>query len=87
MEVDGQGIPSLRQAIEDEYERFHEEGGRLRENDGGPESGEALKRRTMVKQVTTKSLVINAAAQFEGALKDLGRTERSRRRRHRRDLV
>ena len=74
LDIDGLGIPLLRQAIEDEYQRFHEEGGRLRENDSGPESGEAVKRRNMIKQVTVKSLVINSAAQFESALRHLGRT-------------
>lgn len=74
LDIDGLGIPLLRQAIEDEYQRFHEEGGRLRENDGGPESGEAVKRRQMVKQVTVKSLVINAASQFEKALRHIAMT-------------
>jgi len=74
LDIDGLGIPLLRQAIEDEYQRFQEEGGRLRESDGGPESGEAVKRRQMVKQVTTKSLVINAGAQFEEALRGLARS-------------
>ena len=75
LDIDGLGIPLLRQAIEDEYQRFHEEGGRLRENDrGGAESGEALRRRESARHVTAKSLVINAGAQFEGAIKHLART-------------
>ena len=74
LEATGLSIPLARQAIDDEYKRFHEEGGRLREQEQGPESGEALRRRENVKQVTTKSLVINAGSQFEGALKHLGRT-------------
>jgi hypothetical protein len=74
LEPDGLGIPLNRQAIEDEYTRLHEEGGRLRENDGGPESGRALQKRDNKKQVTLKSLVINAASQFEEALRHLART-------------
>ena len=74
LEVNGLSIPLARQAIDDEYKRFHEEGGRLREQETGPESGEALRRRSQMKQVTTKSLVINAGSQFEQALRHLGRT-------------
>lgn len=74
LDIDGLGIPLHRQAIEDDYQRFYEEIGRLRESDSGPESGEAVRRKQMVKQVTIKSLVINAGAQFEEALRHLGRT-------------
>lgn len=74
IEGDG-GVALLKGAIDDEYARFHDEQGKLRDagDTTGPESGEAIRRKQAAKQVTLKSLVISAAAGFERAIKDLAR--------------
>ncbi len=75
LDIDGQGIPLMRQAIQDEFERFSAETGRLMDvNDkAGAESGEALRRRHSMQLVTVKSVVINAAAGLQQALRQIGR--------------
>jgi hypothetical protein len=70
LDIDGEGIPLMRQAIEDEYKRFDAEGGKLLSSDGGsPESGEALRRRMMARQVTLRDIVTFAGLGFERMLK------------------
>lgn len=75
LDIDGQGIPLMRQAIQDEFERFSAETGRLMDvNDkAGAESGEALRRRHSMQLVTVQSVVINAAAGLQQALRQMGR--------------
>ena len=74
LDIDGQGIPLMRQSINDEFDRFADEIGMLFEGvTSGYESGEALRRRQAMRQVTVKSLVINAAEGLEAALRMLGR--------------
>lgn len=71
MDIDGEGIPLQRQAIDDQYTRFKEETGQLL-NAGdaeGVKSGEALKREAASQQVTIKSIVINAAAAMQAHLR------------------
>jgi hypothetical protein len=74
LDIDGQGIPLMRQSIADEFERFAAETGRLMESsERGAESGEALRRRQSMQLVTVKSLVINAATGLQHALRQIGR--------------
>lgn len=74
LDIDGQGIPLMRQSIEDEFARFADEVGMLLEDSAtGYESGEALKRRQSMRQVTVKSVVINAGEGMQEALRSLGR--------------
>jgi len=69
LDIDGQGIPLMRQAIADEYERFDQEGGRLLSTTQRAESGDALARRMRAHQVTLRNVVINAAMGMEQALR------------------
>lgn len=74
LDIDGQGIPLMRQSINDEFDRFADEVGMLLEGSvTGYESGEALRRRQAVRQVTVKSVVINSAEGIQSALRSLGR--------------
>lgn len=71
LDIDGQGIPLMRQAINDQFAQFADETGMLFEGAStGYESGEALRRRQAMRQVTIKSLVINAAHGMETMLRD-----------------
>jgi len=73
LDIDGQGIPLMRQSIKDEYDRFDMEGGKLLATDKtSPESGEALRRRQMAQQVTLKNIIMSAGAAFEIAIQTLG---------------
>lgn len=72
LDVDGKGIPLTKEALDTEYERFHEEGGKLlSENDRGAESGEALRRRQVAKSVTLKGIVLNAADGLQSVLRKI----------------
>lgn len=74
LDIDGQGIPIMQKAIQDDFERFSDEVGTLFEGvTSGYESGEALRRRQAMRQVTIKSLVINAAQGLVESLKMIGR--------------
>ncbi len=74
LDIDGQGIPLMRQAIADEFARFSDEVGMLLEGSStGYESGEAIRRRQAMRQVTVKSVIINAAEGLEKALRSVGR--------------
>ena len=69
LDIDGQGIPLMRQAIEDETRKYDEESGRLLSAGMRQESGEALRQRLSSSQMTIRNVVINCAAAFEAALK------------------
>lgn len=75
LDIDGDGIPLMREAIDAEYRRFFQETGRMLDtNEKNPaESGEAIRRKQASRQVTLKSLVMIAGDGFEAALRDLGR--------------
>lgn len=76
LDIDGQGIPMQKTAIDDQYDRFEQETGRLVAPDAGAinaASGEALRRRAANQQVTVKSLVINAAASMQAHLRLMAR--------------
>jgi hypothetical protein len=72
LDVDGKGIPLTKEALDAEYERFHDEGGKLlSDSDRGAESGEALRRRAASKQVTLKGIVMNAADGLQDVLRKI----------------
>lgn len=72
LDVDGRGIPLTKEALDSEYERFHEEGGRLlADSDRGAESGEALRRRQVSKQVTLKAVVLQVADGLQSVLRKI----------------
>lgn len=72
LDIDGQGIPLMRQSIADEYDRFDMEGGKLLATDKtAPESGEALRQRQMAQQVTLRNIVTNLGQGFETVLKQV----------------
>lgn len=74
LDIDGNGIPLMREAIQDQYERFSYETGKLLESsEKGPESGEALRRRQSTQLVTIRSLVVNAAEGLQEAIRMIGR--------------
>ncbi len=74
LDIDGQGIPLQRQSINDQYDRFMEEGGRMLDTrDRGAESGEALRRRSQGHTITLSSIVTNAAAGMRLALQSIAR--------------
>ncbi len=70
LDIDGQGIPLMRLAIQDEFERFDAEGGRMmRAENNGPESGVAIKRRMQSQQVTLRNVVVNAGSALQQILR------------------
>lgn len=72
LDIDGKGIPLQREAINDQYTRFWEEGARLLQaGDGASESGKALQRREQAKQVTLRNVVINAANALQKTLRKI----------------
>lgn len=71
LDIDGDGIPLMRQAIQDELERFDQEGGKLLSTTQRPESGEALAMRLLAHQVTLRNVVINAGRGLEMCLKTI----------------
>lgn len=76
LDIDGQGIPMNRQSIQDLFERFMREGGRLMEQVdkiNPSESGVAVEKRLNAQQVTLVSLVIEAGLGMQTALRMLGK--------------
>jgi hypothetical protein len=73
LDVDGDGIPLMRQAIQDELVRFDQEGGRLLSTTQRAESGDALKLRTQAHQVTLRNIVINAGIGMTMALRQVAK--------------
>lgn len=69
LDIDGEGIPLTRQAIQDELTRFDQEGGKLLSTTQRPESGEALAMRLLAHQVTLRNVVINAGLGMEQILR------------------
>jgi hypothetical protein len=75
LDIDGTGLPLLREAIVDDYSRFVQEAGRfLESSDSNPnESGRAVEKRLQAQRVTLRSLVIEAGRLMEAHLRTLGR--------------
>lgn len=74
LDIDGQGIPLMAAAINDQYAKFADEAGMMFEGVAtGYESGEALRRRQAMRQVTVKNIVINAAHGMEVMLRDFAK--------------
>lgn len=72
LDIDGQGIPLMRQSIQDEYDRFDMEGGKLLMSDKtAPESGVALRRREQSHQVTLRNIVLCVGEAFEEQVKQI----------------
>lgn len=71
LDIDGDGIPLTRQAIQDELERFDQEGGKLLSTTQRPESGEALAMRLLAHQVTLRNVVINAGTGMQQILRTI----------------
>lgn len=71
LDIDGDGIPLTRQAIQDELERFDQEGGKLLSTTQRPESGEALALRLLAHQVTLRNVVINAGTGMQQMLRTI----------------
>lgn len=70
LDIDGKGLPLLRESIKDEYERFYQEGGRLLDTaDRSAESGEALRRRQISQQVSLRSVAMNAGVAMQFTLR------------------
>lgn len=77
LDIDGQGIPLMNEAIKEQYDRFSQETGMLvDQEEGAAESGEAIRRRQAGSQVTIKSMVVNAAAAIEAHLRRIARVRR-----------
>lgn len=76
LDIDGQGIPLMREAINDDFERFSMEAGRFLETTdrvNPNESGRAVEKRLSAQRVTLRSLVIEAGALMERHLKTLAK--------------
>ncbi len=72
LDIDGQGIPLMKGAIDDDYERFYQEGGRLMDTSDRPaESGEAIRRRQASNQVSLRSIAQNAGESMQAALRKI----------------
>ena len=71
LDIDGQGIPLQREAIDHEYERFYQEGGKLMDSGqaGRGESGSMMRRRHNINTVTLKSMTVHAGRTLEGVLR------------------
>lgn len=75
LDIDGDGIPLMKGAIDDQYARFAIETGQLLDSDDGGQakSGEALRREAANGRVTIKGVIINTAAGVQDALRSLAR--------------
>ena len=74
LDIDGQGIPLMKDAINDEYERFYQEGGKLLDTaERSAESGEALRRRQNANQVSLHSIAQNAGFIMQEKLRSVAR--------------
>lgn len=72
LDIDGNGIPLMKEEIDAQYERFYQEGGRLLDTaDRGPESGEALRRRQAAQQVTLKDISVVCANGVQEVLRKI----------------
>jgi hypothetical protein len=75
LDLDGQGIPLMRDAIRDEFERYVAAAGRLLEHSqrNGQESGQAVEKRLNAQHVTIAAIVIKGGQAMESALRMIGR--------------
>ncbi len=72
LDIDGDGIPIMRTAINDEYDRFHDEGGRLlNKADHAAESGEALRQRQSSNQLSLRSIALSAGMSLQFVLRKI----------------
>jgi hypothetical protein len=72
LDIDGDGIPLMRQAIMDLHSQFDAEGGRILSDDKSlPESGEAIRRRQIMHHVTLRTLVLDAGEAMQRCLQDI----------------
>lgn len=73
LDIQGDGIPHQKEAIESDYARFYLEAGRLlrAEDSRAAESGEALRRRLGAQQVTAKSITVQCGKLMQFALRML----------------
>lgn len=72
LDIDGNGIPLVRDAIKEEFDRFYHEGGKLLDSsDKAAESGEALRRRQVAQQVSLRDIAQSTGEAFELVLKKI----------------
>jgi len=77
LDIDGQGIPYMKESIDQQYERFGQETGQLADDSGGGiESEGGRARRYARADITIKSMVVNAGAAMQSALQALVRARR-----------
>lgn len=74
LDIDGDGIPHQRTAMQDDWGRFHLQSAKLLQASETPsESGEAVRRKQAAKQVTLKAVTMNVAEGLETAMKKAGK--------------
>lgn len=75
LDLDGDGIPLMRDAIRDDFERYVAAAGRLLEHSdrNGQESGQAVEKRLNAQHVTVASVVTKAGEAMQAALRMVGR--------------
>lgn len=77
LDIDGQGIPLMKESIDQQYDRFGQETGQLADDSGGGiESEGGRARRYARADITIKSIVVNAGAAMEEALQQIVRARR-----------
>lgn len=75
LDLDGDGIPFMRDAIRDDFERYVAAAGRLLEHSArnGQESGQAVEKRLNAQHVTIASVVMKGGEAMQAALRMVGR--------------
>jgi hypothetical protein len=69
LDIDGDGIPHQRTAIQDDWHRFHLQSAKLLQASETPsESGEAVRRKQAAKHVTLRAVAQNSAEGLEKAI-------------------
>lgn len=74
LDIDGNGIPLMREAINDQYDRFSQEGGRLLDVGNAKESAEAVGKRQRMSQINIVSIAKKVGEGFEASLKKIAET-------------
>jgi hypothetical protein len=70
LDIEGDGIPHQRTAIQDDWTRFHLQSAKLLQASETPsESGEAVRRKQAAKQVTLKAVTLNVAEGLERSIR------------------
>jgi hypothetical protein len=70
LDIEGDGIPHQRTAIQDDWTRFHLQSAKLLQASETPsESGEAVRRKQAAKQVTLKAVTLNIAEGLEKSIR------------------